>query len=115
MPKVLPRCERGLSPVDDGTDPLPGVFEAISEGVRGLQQFVEEVDEDLISVSLPKFHNLSNTRDNSNRSQATSSAAASGFDLAEIRERLDTFISGDEDRLELEPLPKHQRKQVALV
>ena len=115
MPRVLPRCERGLSPVDEGTDPLPGVFQAVSEGVKDLQKFVEEVDEDVISVSLPELHKSPKARDNGNRSPTVSSAVASGFDLAEIRVRLDTFISGDEDRLELEPLPKHQRKQVALL
>ena len=113
MPRVLPRCERGSSAVDEGTDPLPGVFEAISEGVRGLQQFVEEVDEDRISVSLPEVFDSTKPRDNCSRSQTSSSAVASGFDLAQIQVRLDTFISGHEDRLELEPLPKHQRKQVA--
>ncbi|KAK9840070.1 hypothetical protein WJX74_002903 [Apatococcus lobatus] len=113
MPKILPRGERAQCPVVEDTGFLPDVLAKISADVKGLQKLVEEVDEEPLTASLQEVSSPQHSRGRHTRQRQTSPPCTPAFDLAEVLARLDTFVTESDDRLELEPLPKSQRKQVA--
>ena len=115
MPKVLPRGERGLLPAAEDTGFLPDVFAKISADVKGLQSFVEEVDQEPIHTSLQEgSQSLLNGQRIRKRQGPSSEICTPAFDLAEVWSRLDAFIQGEDGRVELAPYSASQRKQVAM-
>ena len=115
MPKVLPRDKRGLLPAAEDTAFLPDLFAKTSADVKGLQSFVEELDEEPIQASLQEgSYPLHNDQCKRKRQGPTLKVCTPAFDLAEVWSRLDAFIQGEDGRMELAPYAASQRKQVAM-